>query len=247
MLGRFVRERRLYIDLEQILRFLEIPVRVRVIGHYVYVAMEVDDIVIVAVRGTRPISIGDWLINFDALWMPWGYDSFHRGFFGQAFDAVGQLQSIVGNRRVQFTGHSQGAAIAAILSMWWPGAPPFKPYLFACPRFASARTAQRMKRYHFLQAFDFVPHVPPRFLGYSDDGADFTVLPDPDEASPYRDQVADARRNGAWRCLNHFSTNEHSMERYRHKLGLLTNNPFAATAIIDALRAKLLCVKPPMT
>lgn len=246
LLNCFVRQRQLSISLEEVLGFLEFPVRVRVIGDYVYVTLDLGDMVFVAVRGTRPLSIGDWVINFDARRLPWGYDSFHRGFGLQAVHAIPALQSIIGDRPAQFTGHSQGAAIAGILSMLWPGAPPHKPYLFACPRFADARAARQMTRYHFVQAFDVVPHVPPRFLGFSDDGAEITVLPDAHEASPYRDQVAEAQRNGAWRCFNHFSTHEHSMEGYRHKLGLLTDNPSAATAIIDALRAKLLQVKPPL-
>lgn len=247
MLGCFVRQRRLPIDLEQMLGFLEVPVRVLVVGDYVYVTLDLGDMVIVAIRGTRPLSLFDWLINFDARWLPWGHKLFHRGFGMQAAEAVPPLQAIIQGRPVQFTGHSQGAAIAGILSMLSPGALSFKPYLFACPRFADAHAARQLTRFQFTQSFDIVPHVPPRLLGYSDDGAEITVLPDAHETSSYLGQVAGARRNGAWRCFNHFSTREHSMEGYRHKLGLLTDNPSAATVIIDALRAKLLQVKPSLS
>jgi lipase (class 3) len=132
-------------------------------------------------------------------------------------------------KNIILTGHSLGAAIAAILDarvVWWPhdyGYRDFRkragtPYVFAAPRYASFDTLLQLDNpFNCINDYDIIPRVPARVLGYSSSLAEFDL-----EGSPYL-ELEDPRQSMLSEWLRVLATGRllksHRMETYRRKIG----------------------------
>ncbi len=216
----------------------DLPLAIIERPRFVYLVIRMNDFTIIAVRGTRMHKIDDWAIDLDFLKNPATDGFYHRGFHDEACAALGALVAAVDGRApLYLTGHSLGAAVASILAQIWPDLHPARhpdphivktPYVFASPRFATRAAARRQPRHAFARPFDIVPHLPPKWLGYSDDGALATRLSRPPGAA------AAAR----------ISRNPHSIESIRRLMGLRVGEDYAETAYVDVLVDVLKMISP---
>lgn len=165
---------------------------------------------VIAVRGTH--SLADVLLDLRATKIQTTIGTLHTGFGQEATDALPRLQKLVGNDLpLYFTGHSMGAAVAAILPRIWTGSIRLMtPYLFASPRFAGRKSFTPRPSYSYVRPLDVIPYVPPSFFGYQDN------IPAPQTVP------SSARRHGWIGCSlatlkQLFAT--HSIEGYRVGLG----------------------------
>ena len=219
------------IDLAAVmLRVADIKIEIVETRRFVYIIANVNSFVVIAVRGTA--SWRDWLLDMEALKNPAPVGFYHRGFHDEAERALPLLLARVGERRpLYITGHSLGGAVASLLSKIWPDPRPQTPYVFASPRFGTRAAAHSQPRYAHVRPADLVPHLPPRFLGYSDAGAQFETLP-----------ATEARRSGlgvlGGGVVNGFDFSApHSMEGHRALLGSPLGEPFGEHPYISALAA----------
>lgn len=153
-------------------------------------------VVIIALRGTRPLYLSDWMIDFRIGRIP-VYTSqqslrLHSGFFEAVLEFVQRLESVLRKRfgaldacpPIYLTGHSLGGALAAIafaldkqrfFSRLQGGGdvtyslPVHSVYSFGMPRYAdSTSLSVTPGPFHTLNEHDLVPSLPPTWLGYSD-------------------------------------------------------------------------------
>lgn len=197
---------------------------------FIYLIARVGPFIVVAVRGTRMKSVGDWLIDFDAAKNPARNGFYHRGFDDEVSRAIDRVAAAVGtyDRPLYFTGHSLGAAVASIMWQRWPD-PRFlrQPYVFASPRFGTRAAAVRQPRYLYVRPKDYVPHVPPRLYGFSDEGAERFYLP------------ADATRMHGLKSLAYSLVDrfkDHSMEGYRALLGQAIGQHYPERIYLEILK-----------
>jgi hypothetical protein len=231
-------ERRLSIGLAELFPTVpEFAVEVILTDSYLYAIIDVWAAIVVAVRGTRPRSVSDWLINSRTSKRRTEGGSYHSGFYDEAHAVRPKLERAIGEKRpIYFTGHSMGAAVAVVLSQIWAKDDEVRiPYLFACPRFATRDTAASLPRYSYVRPFDIVPHLPPRILGFSDDGAITTVLP----SSMKQERFASSLRY--W--VRRHSIEQHAMEEHRRLAGQIVGEAFAGTVYIDAIFTELNAAK----
>lgn len=183
-----LRRERASLDLAAVMATVaDVPIEIIVTEEYVYIVARVGPFVVVSVRGTRTKVLKDWLIDLDAKKNQARHGFHHRGFDDEATRALPLLEGAIANDDLPlyFTGHSLGGAVASILARRWPDQRRVRmPYLFASPRFGTQAAARRLRRYLFTRPGDFVPHVPPRFYGFSDEGAERHLLPE--NARPIR-------------------------------------------------------------
>jgi triacylglycerol lipase len=76
-----------------------------------------DEATWVAIRGTEFDSFDDWITNLDCSFTPGPFGDCHRGFYSDAdsikLDISSKIiKNIISNKKIIFTGHSQGAAVA---------------------------------------------------------------------------------------------------------------------------------------
>lgn len=227
----YILERGLRIDLVAVMaQVADINVEIIETRRFVYMIAHLNSFVVIAVRGT--VGWRDWLLDIEALKNRAPVGFYHRGFHDEAKLALPLLLASVKDRQpLYITGHSLGGAVASILSKIWRGPPPLTPYVFASPRFGTRAAAGRQLRYAHVRPADLVPHLPPRFLGYSDAGALAEVLP-----------TGSAAQSG-WSVLGagvvkgfDFAL-PHSMEGYRTLLGSFFDEPFSEQAYISAIHA----------
>lgn len=215
------------IDLGASLGAMDLEVRVIERDRFLYLTTSCRDFAIVAVRGTRPKSLKDWLIDFDAQHAPMDDGHYHMGFAKEAFEALPQIEQAIGtSKRIYFTGHSLGAAVASVLSQIWEPKDRVAPlYVFASPRFASRSLASSSRRFMVQKPLDPIPHLPPRIFGYSDAGTERLSLP------------KGTYRNAAGTCLMLLgkAIKAHSIEGIREELGAMTGEHFAPDIYIQKL------------
>lgn len=121
---------------------------------------------IVAVRGSE-LSLKDWVRNLDYRMVDPGV---HRGFVTAATALLPEIKKAVGYRKVVFTGHSQGGAVASVLAALMASQVE-KLVTFGSPRVFSRSLAHRAAlQFHHIRVVDsndIVPRVPPFWRGYS--------------------------------------------------------------------------------
>jgi triacylglycerol lipase len=183
------------------------------------IVAENDDAIYVAIEGTDPLNIGNWLANFD---VPPSDLGIHTGFQGAANTLWGNIDRCVSaaqqgkNRPLFVTGHSLGGAIAVLIARKFADQPTpvTAVYTFGQPRVGDARFMRAYnlvlgsKTYRFVYGKDIVPAVPSapyRHVGryaYAASGrfsGTVTAYPDPslpdgcsDEPATTRAEVASA-------------------------------------------------------
>lgn len=201
--------------------------------NFVYVVFTTSQFVVIAVRGT--VSLRDWGINLNALRSRGKRRGYHLGFLREAESAVGPLtERIEPGKRVYFTGHSLGGAVASILPYVFPKRYiRMTPYVFAAPRFANTVLATREAPYAYVRAEDIVPHLPPKFLGFGNTGFPPELIPPSDHWLSGIKALRGCLRRG------NSITISHSMENYRHLLGKQIGEDFPPTVYLDALKNQL--------
>lgn len=132
--------------------------------------------VIVAFAGTDPIVFADWITDFT---IPVGDGGTATGFaaaaalVAQSLDAV--LAASPPGARLYITGHSLGAALAALTAQRLAAVAPERlaaVYTFGMPRVGNAAFAQAYeavlgaRTYRMVHGDDLVPTVPPSSLGF---------------------------------------------------------------------------------
>jgi hypothetical protein len=204
---------------------------------FVYAVAHVGPFVALAVRGTHTRE--DVGIDLDALKNPGRYGSFHRGFHEEAWIAKPLLEDAVGDDRpLYFTGHSLGGAVACILRhIWTDEPPPMTPYVYAAPRFGTKGIAGATPRYPHVRPRDFVPHLPPKWMGYSDAGASAISVP---LDGVRQSAIATLGRNLVARSFRQF----HSIEGYRRLLGEAVGESLPERAYIDPLLGLASATRP---
>jgi len=146
---------------------------------------EDDDYTWVVFRGTEFNNFNDWVTNLDCRFThgPWG--PVHRGFWKDIesieLDVMAALtDNIITQKKIIFTGHSQGAADAELLFSERCHQLPSQAQNMMCiaiepPRSMSIEAAvifgdvyDHGKRiYHVINNNDIVTRVPARFMGYN--------------------------------------------------------------------------------
>lgn len=209
----------------------DIPIEIVETRRFIYIVYRISQVVVVAVRGTA--AAADWLINVKALKSDNG--NFHRGFYEEALNALPLLLSAVGKMHIQeetplyFTGHSLGGAVAGVLTRTWggPGAV-MMPYVFGAPRFAAWKNPKLSSGYGYVEPFDLVPHLPPRFLGFSNAAMPWEMVP---AGSPH----SGLRTLLHWLRLGLRCTEPHQIEGYRANLGDRLGEKFIPKVYVEAL------------
>jgi triacylglycerol lipase len=148
--------------------------------------------VVVAFRGTEPLSLRDWGTDLQALSRlrrPGMPGAFHRGF-GSAVAGIElrlyyALTRELGDRPLYLTGHSLGGALAVVfaadLVRWHFGTRISGLYTFGAPRVVTPRAAQwldghlRGRIHRFVNPGDPVPWMPPAVLCYRHVGEEFRL------------------------------------------------------------------------
>ena len=148
---------------------------------FAFFVLRIRDMVVITVRGTVMTDWRDWFADLNALKIAAPQGFYHRGFFDEANDKLADLVDAVrGATPLYITGHSLGAAMASILCAIWTGpVKPMTPYIFSSPRFGTRSVARRLRRYAYMKEGDLVTELPPKWMGYSDEGAATTVFPNP--------------------------------------------------------------------
>jgi len=194
---------------------------------FVAIAMPVNEMVFVGVRGTQDAY--DWLINLQvakSTTKEFFGQKVHAGFYAEARKLFGALENFLQTlppqywSRVYYTGHSLGAALASLLQYFWivnsiGFKSPNSCYLFASPRTFDrlALPLRYTSMFSVRRHLDIVPHCPPKFLHYGDF---------PDQRLPNGTQYSGGRSGDllsyskwiASLALNRF-VEQHSIESYR--------------------------------
>jgi hypothetical protein len=133
--------------------------------------------VFVAFAGTDPLAAADWAIDLDHTH---NVEGVHRGFAKATEAAWAQISETLAGlgsppRKFLITGHSLGAALAALFAQRMTktmGIVPEGIYTFGMPRIGSARFAHQFNQelgkrtYRLVHGDDIVARVPPSNLGY---------------------------------------------------------------------------------
>ncbi|HMO76455.1 MAG TPA: lipase family protein [Sphingopyxis sp.] len=179
--GRLLHRHGARFTVEAIAQRAELPnITVLQSDRFAFFVMRFDKMAVITVRGTVITDRRDLKADFKAQKVAAAPDGFyHRGFYDEAEDKRAELVAAVGDASpLYITGHSLGAAMASVLCRIWDGPSRLmQPYVFSSPRFGTASVAKRLPRYAYLKSGDIVPKLPPKWMGYSDEGAEFIAFP----------------------------------------------------------------------
>lgn len=168
--------------------------------HVVAVGVATQKVIIVSLRGTRILSISDWMAD---LHVPRatayvGNDEvrFHSGFYLAITDCLLQIAAEVQKRitdpsrtiPVYVVGHSLGGAMASIAfaldglrfsskyrygSWMTADLRAHSSYTFGMPRYGDDRAVRLRGPYHTYNDKDLFPGLPPRWLGFENTPLEF--------------------------------------------------------------------------
>jgi hypothetical protein len=146
-----------------------------------YFVMTKEGVGILSFRGTEPANIINWLTDANTMQQPFMGGKIHSGFLNNTKELWNQIStcidSAVGLKSLYITGHSLGAAMAAVATIkmhqdnqdWWSKLRGV--YTFGQPMVANSGLARLCQKnfgdmfYRHVFARDVVPRVPSRDLG----------------------------------------------------------------------------------
>lgn len=197
---------------------------------------------IIAVRGTNFVSLKDWSINLNSM-KDRQKDgvSYHLGFSTEALEVFDRVIIELDQRNclassTYFTGHSMGGAVACILSsMFREGKYKVRlPYVFGTPRYGNLNAVQKIRPYSFVMECDLVPSLPPKWMGFADAGLETTMLGVENPSGygflkkmKFVGRLV-ARKIAFWE--------PHSIEKYRHSLGVKIGSPIDENIYVSIFR-----------
>ena len=130
-----------------------------------------DGMWLVSFRGT--LGIFDWM---DDLVLKKTPEGFHQGFYDALEDLLPQLKTLVAGKDVILTGHSLGAAMAAMAVYFLQGTcNPLSIVNFGQPKIGDQRAVDRLKGVpwiRYVHGTDIVTQVPWKIMGYVYGGAE---------------------------------------------------------------------------
>jgi hypothetical protein len=153
----------------------------------IVVGVRAPDVVVVAIRGTKFLSVYDWKANFSA-WrhpLPLFENTMrvHQGFFRAIASCFQELSEklhpyVEAGIPIYATGHSLGGAMVGILDAVWgrprhfwmgrDGEPIDSCYTFGMPKYGDLNVVAWLPTpYHIYNWEDIVPRVPPWWAGYT--------------------------------------------------------------------------------
>ena len=192
---REVVARGINIDLRQFLSQAEFrDVFVIPTEHLIVVGMVQNDVIFIALRGTRFFALSDWLIDLHSRSVPTYVNgipgAFHSGFYLHITQCIEQIADAVSKRQssppmpVYVVGHSLGGAMAAILhaldnthfASYYRGGSEISvninttcSYTYGMPRYGNEPMVYQLRSpYCLINENDVVPTVPPKWLDYAD-------------------------------------------------------------------------------
>lgn len=160
----------------------------------VAVGIVTDDVVFVALRGTRPLYVSDWLVDFHATKTSVDVNhfsvEFHTGFYLAISECLEQIEAEiikrVGDRSetlpIYVVGHSLGGALAGIAyalggttyyskhrygTYQQSHLASHAGFSFGMPRYGDFDATHYLRSpFHTYNAEDLVPKVPPKAMGF---------------------------------------------------------------------------------
>ena len=195
---------------------------------FIYVVFSTDQVVLVAVRGTK--RFWDWpKINLRARPLIPGRAAYHAGYQRAAAKGHDELMKRVRSKYLPIwvTGHSLGGAVAAIINQRQSTA---GCYAFGSPRFANKAGVAKREPVAYVRPRDLVPHMPPRELGYADASTNEIVVGPPGTVrlsgpAAAREWFEPARRFAV----------QHTIEGYRRGIAKMMDPGFPDLAFQSAL------------
>jgi len=120
----------------------------------------------VAFRGTESFDLEDWMIDFNVKMV----DGMHEGFLEAAKTVIPEVNELVHGKETYYTGHSLGAALATICSIYCLHTIS-RLVTFGSPRVGNADFASEVARItrqcdRYVHGKDVVPTLPPENMGY---------------------------------------------------------------------------------
>lgn len=222
---------------------LDFPSFVFETEQYLYAGFVVGEVALIAVRGTRPTSLIDWRINLCAHLKPrrGARERLHAGYLREAERAApliaNHIQKFERAKSVRFTGHSLGGAVASVLHKLWPYSPSLGAYAFGAPRIGDIVSVEQSPPFAYRRPWDLVPHVPPKLLGYRDADPEIVLLSDdPSDSAPSLGAVLwdwTPKPGGKPFAI------QHSIERYRARLGRTITRDFPELVYWDFAKRKI--------
>lgn len=229
----------------------EFPVFVVETSGVVAVAVPVNNILWIGMRGTILTSAYDWSVNLSIRHRSAEAESgirIHSGYFREALSISAQISLAAGAHGIQpdkifFCGHSLGGAVAALSQnilpyMMWANARDKRPQAFSCvfgsPRYANLAYQESSSYFrpapiHIRRDKDIVPNTPPRVCGYADPLIEYDTSGNPSAAARsgirYKAAQIPAFLGSA--------AADHRINRYRNELALLAHAAGAGKTLID--------------
>lgn len=143
---------------------------------HAYVACNSKQILI-AIKGTNPRQLTDFLADADIWPTIDGYSWVHRGFKKRGDSLLAQVIKYIKqhpNKEIYITGHSLGAAIGVYITgeLENLGYGPICLFTFGCPRVGNKEYVSLIKspHYRFVNCNDLVARVPWAVIGYRHHG-----------------------------------------------------------------------------
>jgi triacylglycerol lipase len=201
--------------------------------------------VIVAFRGTEPKELQDWLTDADCRLVSGPFGKVHDGFYGALREVWDDIAATISQfqdkaQSLWFTGHSLGAALAALAVASLrdkPDKPVYGLYTFGQPRTGDRNFERTFDQdfesqcFRFVNNNDLVTRVPMRAMGYSHVGTflyfdeDGDLKDDPGLWFRFLDSMKGSIEDLGKPGLD--GINDHSMDRYLANLKKnLSVNPF---------------------